>query len=871
MAQPSFLSPYRRGTVGLVLLLGTGLSLLTGRYFGRQDTERIHAGFLSRAQTQATVAAQRLRNYEEMVYSMHDAFLGQNTVTRREFAQVAEALLQRHPGVQALEWVQIVPHEKRAALEQLATSELGRPFIIRRRGPDGTMQPSPTAGEYIVITYVDPVAGNEPVLGYDLTSGPTAALLAAARADGQFRVTQTFQLIQASGAQAEPGVIFVVPFARPGGLVEGFVQGVFHVQTLLAQSHQLTTNEALDTYYLDAGNGNEPPTLLYANLSGIEPLRQPGAKVALPPLDDPADVHVTLRAGDRQWRMVIRKNTAWAARVSTHHAGLILGAGLIITVLLALFINSLLQRTTRIEQEVQERTRQLRASEARLQAILDHSPNLIFLKDTEGRYRLCNQPFADLCRRPAREIIGVRDQDLFPATEAELYRNNDTRVMAAGRPMEFEEIATTPAGVRSHIVHKFPLLDEEGRAYALCGIATDITSRKAGEEQKLLLERQLLESQKLESLGVLAGGIAHDFNNILTAILGNATLARMELPENHKARPQLRQIEQAARRAGDLCAQMLAYAGKAAFITAPVNLASLVRDTTALLEVTVGKRAHLELRIGPGLPAVMGDVTQLRQIVMNLVINAADAIGDRTGGVISVSTLCQDLPAEFFQQAVQSPKLPAGRYVGLEVRDNGSGMPPDVMARIFEPFFTTKFSGRGLGLAAVLGIIQGHGGALFVESVAGQGTVFRLFLPATLAQAGVSTPPFSVASVPVALQGTVLLVDDEPAIRRVTVHALRAMGLKALEAADGQAALAIYRAQATPIDLVLLDLMMPGLTGEETLRLLREINPAVRVIVMSGFSEGETMQRCSALGVLGYLPKPFEIADLVARLRPYLG
>jgi len=874
MAQPALLSPVRRGTVVLIILLGTYLSFITWQFASRQEADRIHSGFLSRAQTQTAVAAQRVRNYEEMVHSLRDAFLGQNIVTRLEFRHVARAVLERHTGVQALEWVQIVPHQARAAFEQQASRELGRPFVIRRRLADDTMQVAPDAAEYFPITYIEPLDGNESVLGYDITSAPSAPLLAAARTDHQFKVSQTFQLAQSNATAAGPGVIFILPFTRamaPENPVEGFIQGVFHVQTMLAQSHKLTTNEALDTYYLDLNDGQGPPTLLYANLGGTEPLRQPGARVLPPPFDDPADFHDTINVGGRQWRMIIRKNAAWAERNSSQQPALILAAGLAITALLALFINNLLHRTSRIEQEVQERTRQLHASEARLQDILDHSPALIFLKDLDGRYLLCNQPFANLCRRPHAEIIGKTDNELFPAEHTRVYRENDARVMAAGRPMEFEETAAAPAGSITHLVHKFPLLDEEGRAYALCGIATDITSRKAGEEKKLILERQLLEGQKLESLGVLAGGIAHDFNNILTAILGNATLAGMELSQDHKVQRQLRQIEHASRRAGDLCSQMLAYAGKAAFTNAPVNLTSLVRDTAALLEVTAGKRARLDLRAADGLPAVMGDATQLRQVVMNLVINASDAIDDRPGGLISVTTFCRDLSADFFHMAVQTPTMPAGRYVGLEVRDNGSGIPPEVLGRIFEPFFTTKFSGRGLGLAAVLGIIQSHKGALFVESTVGEGTVFRLFLPASAAAANASSPPFDPAGLPVSLKGTVLLIDDEDAVRQVTAHALKSNGLTVIEASDGTQAIQHYQRQAPAIDLVLLDLTMPGLTGEETLQRMREINPAVRVIIMSGYSEDETMRRCIALGVAGYLPKPFEIAELVARIQPHLA
>jgi len=874
MALTPLQSPYRRGTVILIVLLGAYLSFLTWHLTRKNEEERVHAGFLSRAQTQATVATQRLRIYEEMVFGIRDSFLGQNIVTREEFSRVAQAVLQRHTGVQALEWVQIVPRQERAAFEQQATEELKQPFVIRRRFADGTMRPAPEASEYFVISFVEPLAGNEVALGYDVTSAPSAPLLAAARADRQFKVSQTFRLIQSSGSPTETGVVFIVPFSRspaPETPVEGFIQGVFHVQTLLAHSHQLTTNEALDTYYLDMDPDQGPPTLLYANLGGFEPLRQPGGTVTPPSLTDPADVHHTITVGNRQWRMIIRKNAAWAERNESQLPTLVLAAGLAITTLLALFINNLLQRSARIEQEVRERTRQLRETEARLQDIMDHSPAIIFLKDLDGRYLLCNRAFEHLSGRSRAEILGHFDSDLLTPEDALMARSNDARVLTAGKPMEFEETTTNPANNHTYLSHKFPIRDSQGRIYAICGISTDITDRKAAEEQKLIMERQILESQKLESLGVLAGGIAHDFNNILTAILGNATLAAMDLPEDHRARRQLRQIEHAARRAGDLCAQMLAYAGKATFVNAPLSLTSLVRDTASLLEVTVGKRARLELHAADGLPAVMGDITQLRQVVMNLVINASDAIEGRAGAVISLTTFQRDLPAEFFHQAVQSPVMPAGNYVGLEVSDNGCGMSPEVMHRIFEPFFTTKFSGRGLGLAAVLGIIQSHQGALFVESTAGQGTTFRIFLPASATHARASNPPFDPAALQVALRGTVLLVDDEDAVRQVTAQALSSLGLTALVAPDGHAALRIYEERAGEIDLVLLDLTMPGLTGEETLRRLRELNPAVRVVIMSGYSESETMQRCGSQAITGYLPKPFELAELLERLKPHLA
>jgi len=859
-------------TMLAVVLLGTALGGWAFNDARHRERDRDEAELVRRINMRHLLTNMMVSRYEDALYGLASLFRLERNVTPEEFARTAQRFQERWPGVQALEWVPFVTADQREAWETVLRQNYpGHKFEITERDSRGQLSRAGQRPSYLPVSYIEPFAGNEPALGYDLLTGPTRADLDRARTGGKPALTCQVRLVQ-----DKLGVIMAVPVlgSLPAGPPKappkflGFVQAVFRTSDLLEQTRAVHPDSIVDMFFIDASEQDPARRILYYRPADNAAPHDSAPSEAEFRRDAIRDLPVPI--GGRDWHVLYRPRAGWLAEQATVLPWIRFAGVLAITALLALFINTLWQRTNRIEQIVQERTRQLRASEARFQDILDHSPALIFLKDLEGRYLLCNQPFADLCQRPQGDILGKRDAELFPAAHARLYRENDAKVMAAGRPMEFEESAVTSAGPRTSIVHKFPLLDEQGRTYALCGIASDITDRKAAEEQKLLLERQLLESQKLESLGVLAGGIAHDFNNILTAILGNASLAGMELPEGHKVRHQLRQIEHASRRAADLCAQMLAYAGKAAFITAPVNLTSLVRDTAALLEVTVGKRARLELQTANGLPSVLGDVTQLRQIVMNLVINASDAIGDRPGGVITVATVCRDLPAEFFQQAVLAPALPAGRYVSLEVRDNGSGMPPEVLARIFEPFFTTKFSGRGLGLAAVLGIIQSHKGALFVESTTGHGTAFRFFLPAGTTEASASSPPFGTTATLVSLRGTVLLVDDEQAVRHVAAHALASIGLKTIEASDGQAALQIYQGQAVSIDLVLLDLMMPGLTGEETLRRLRRINPAVRVIVMSGYSEGETMQRCATLEVTGYLPKPFEIAELVARLRPHL-
>ena len=418
------------------------------------------------------------------------------------------------------------------------------------------------------------------------------------------------------------------------------------------------------------------------------------------------------------------------------------------------------------------------------------------------------------------------------------------------------------------LVRGNPIFANDGSLRFLEGLAIDVSALKEAEVEKLAIERKMLEAQKLESLGVLAGGIAHDFNNILTAVLAHAEMAHATLGPTDPVVPHLQQIEQAARRAADLCQQMLAYAGKGRLSVEPVDFSQLVRATASLLEISTAKNCRLDLQLATALPPVLADLTQLRQIVMNLVINAADAIGTRPDGCITVTTFSCHADTAELARALHQPVLPSGPYTGLEVRDNGAGMTPETLQRIFEPFFTTKFSGRGLGLSAVLGIVQSHRGALFVESDVGVGSTFRLLLPA--AEATVPTPPVDKAARPQSRQkiaGTFLVVDDEESVRNVTAAVLRMHGATVLEAPDGNEALRLCAETPGPIDLILLDLTMPGISGEETLRRLRMLSRPHRVLVMSGYSEQETAKRCADLGTVGFLHKPFDLDELLDKIR----
>ena len=329
-------------------------------------------------------------------------------------------------------------------------------------------------------------------------------------------------------------------------------------------------------------------------------------------------------------------------------------------------------------------------------------------------------------------------------------------------------------------------------------------------------EEQMRNAQKLESLGVLAGGIAHDFNNLLVGVLGNASLALTELPDDSPARQFVKDVETSAQRAAELTRQMLAYSGRGKFVVESLSLSQVVREMTQLLGRVISKRARLSLHLREDLPPIVGDATQVRQVVMNLITNASDALLGEPG-LVTARTGTVHADARLLASTYLNEELPAGEYVYLEVTDSGVGMDTATRARIFEPFFTTKFTGRGLGLAAVLGIVRSHKGAIDVTSEPGCGTTFRVLFPASAAIAEV---PLARNLMPAAWKGSglALVVDDEETVRGVARHVLERSGFSTVEAATGEEALAICSAQQKSLRIVLLDLTMPGMSGEATWR-----------------------------------------------------
>ncbi len=505
----------------------------------------------------------------------------------------------------------------------------------------------------------------------------------------------------------------------------------------------------------------------------------------------------------------------------------------------------------------------LRESEERFRSLYHFTPVMLHSIDETGTILDVNDYWLERTGYRRDQVIGRKVHAFLTESSRETAGNALADLLEKGTVDDVHyEVVCANGEVFDGMLSAIAKRDDRGAFVRSFAAVVDVSERKRAEEARRLLELQVLESQKLESLGILAGGIAHDFNNLLVGILGNADVARQQLSSEDPARKLIDEVITASQRAAELCNQMLAYAGKGRFVIVAVNLTDVVRDTIRLLEVSLPTGVSVTQEFAPSLPAIEVDLTQIRQLVMNLITNAADAV-EGGEGTIAVETGRVRLEAGFAGSALPSAPVRAGDYVFLSVTDNGRGMDRATRARIFDPFFTSKSTGRGLGLAAALGIVRGHGGTIDVQSEPGRGSEFKVYLPASkLEPEPIESPAPSDSEL--RGDGLVLVVDDEESVRFVAKRMLERAGFEVVAVAGGEEALEVFRERGTDIRAALVDMTMPGLDGRETLAALRELDPSVPIVISSGYDAQKANERLGdQRKPSGFIQKPYRSHALV--------
>lgn len=557
-----------------------------------------------------------------------------------------------------------------------------------------------------------------------------------------------------------------------------------------------------------------------------------------------------------------------------------------------------------LEARVAERTAEvvrtlgeLRSAEERYRTLVAQIPGVVYRCEAAAPHRLWfisagvepltgYAPSAFMGAAPQRQWADL----VAPESVAALERTIGEAVREQ-RPYEMEYAIRHADGSTRWVSERGqPCFVGTGAPAWLDGVMVDITEKRQSEESRRVLELRMQQAQKLESLGVMAGGIAHDFNNILMAILGNVDLALLDAAEDSPLRANLSEIERACHRASDLCRQMMAYSGKGRVSVAPLCLNATILEMRNMVEVALSKKVTLRINTAERLPAIDADGPQIRQVIMNLVLNAAESLGDRCG-MVTLSTGSLYCTRAMLDAMWQHESRPEGDYVYVEVADTGCGMDRETQIRMFDPFFTTKFAGRGLGLPAVLGIVRGHRGAIGVQSAPWQGTTVRVFFPVAAAGTPVAAssaktqpatapqakkepdPKAETRAAPVSFrgQGLVLVVDDEESVREAAGRQLQHLGFEVVTAADGREALCLYQVHREALRAVMLDVAMPVMDGRETLRELRQLDDRLPVVVCSGYAEQDVGNRIDTDRVTAFLAKPYTLAHLTAVLQSVLG
>ncbi len=835
----------------VVLVACLGLSVLTWLAALRQQGQRDQAR-LERVVGRVQLSLKnRLGRYEDLTRGALGFFAQgaehPSPALWREYVGRLD-LSTHHPGVTSLAFIRRVPKSELDTFMGAREQLVGR-YHLAAADPRPSEEPS-QSGDRLIIELCEPGPSAIQTLGLDMGTSHTQRMASERAAETGLPTLSGLVYFSISGERHEAVTIHTPVFAgnptdaasRRESLVGWVSAGILiqpMMEDLLRGEDDGVAIELVDSY------ASQGPQRLYTS---------PGW-----PKGASANTQRGIDIAGRSWQVRYAIKPNFYNVEGRGMAGTILVGGISISLCLAALVWSQVGRRLHALRVAETMTASLHEALQRNRSHLLYTPLAVVETDADFRIREWNNAAERIFGYTREEALGKDPRMLQPPDSQNdvTVRRLVLRQNEVGNRTSMENVTRTGERIQCDW-YNTALKDEQGRFIGAIFLADDVTERRQAEDA-------LRQAQKLESLGVLSGGIAHDFNNLLTAILGNTEVALSLVQDNVQLRVALQRIEATTQRGSDLARQLLAYAGKAHFAIRPLDLNQIILEMGDLLSVSISKKVAIRTDLQPDLPPVEADSAQVQQVVMNLVINASEAIGDKTG-TVSLRTRCltytkADLVATFPGQVLEP-----GTYVRLEVEDDGCGMDAETIGRIFDPFFTTKFTGRGLGLSAMLGIVRGHRAGIRVESLPGKGTTFILLFPAGDVTV---TMPTTRPESEQRMTGTILVVDDEGIIRDLARSALEASGFKVLEARDGLEAVELFQA-GQAVDLVLLDMTMPRMGGAEAFRLIRDLAPNVKVLLTSGYTQRESLESLADLPPDGFLQKPFRIKELVNRVRDLL-
>ena len=616
----------------------------------------------------------------------------------------------------------------------------------------------------------------------------------------------------------------------------GAVIAEWDIETLIENALANTPVEALDIHLLmQAADGGEHSVFYHASRSRSDGnMKTTHLSYTIP-----------FEYAGASWKLRYEAAPKFLRTHPITIAWQVLLMGILLTLFFAWFSYRKNRHMQEIEQQVEQRTQELKQSEEHFKRIVYSLQDIYYRTDTQGIIQDVS-PSISLLSYSVDDVMGTNLADYYAVPKEREELLQALQQSPHGRVYNHQIEALRKDGQHMWIsTNSQFIVDDDGNITGVEGTLRDITEER-------VTRRKLQHLDRVESLGVLAGGIAHDFNNILTAILGNATLAHMEAGKDSPTTPYLEKIERASGSAADLCKQMLAYAGKGKYVVKPVNLSRVVENMIKLIEVSIDKNVVLKYHLHEQLPCIDADTAQMQQLTLNLITNASEAIEGKSG-VVSIATGVMYADDDYLQGSIGDPHLEPGRYVYMEVSDTGCGMDADMQQKIFDPFFTTKFTGRGLGMSAMRGIVRGHHGAMRIYSELGKGTTIKVAFPISQAEteAEKNQPKNWQGS------GMILVIDDDENIREVAALMLERMGHEVMTANDGQHGIDVFLQHKNDIALVLLDMTMPIMNGSECLSKLRDIRADIPVILSSGYTEEDTVSRFTGKNLSGFVQKPY--------------